>query len=162
MEEMAPLLVYICSCINFCGRRYNDLIIKLRFDHTELTLDNSINVFADLFRNPLNIINENNDQTRSFGFCTCFSEPFRLELSLEQDSESPYIEKEDEEEIEEEEETINELKTFKFDNCVICLENKPSVLFCNCGHLCVCKECIKRFTKCPICKKENTILRIIE
>ena len=47
--------------------------------------------------------------------------------------------------------TINEIKTYKTDECVICLENKNNVLFCNCGHLCVCEKCIeiKRLTKCP-------------
>ena len=60
--------------------------------------------------------------------------------------------------------TINEIKTYKTDECVICLENKNNVLFCNCGHICVCEKCneIKRLTKCPVCKTENTILRIIE
>ena len=59
---------------------------------------------------------------------------------------------------------INEIKTYKSDECVICLENKNNVLFCNCGHICVCEKCIeiKRLTKCPVCKTENTILRIIE
>ena len=60
--------------------------------------------------------------------------------------------------------TINEIKTYKTDECVICLENKSNVLFCNCGHLCACEKCIeiKRLTKCPVCKTENNILRIIE
>ena len=30
---------------------------------------------------------------------------------------------------------INKEETFKYDECVICLTNPPSVLFCNCGHL---------------------------
>ena len=54
-------------------------------------------------------------------------------------------------------------KTFKSDQCVICLEKKPKVLFCNCGHICICEKCaFNRFDNCPVCKKENTILRIIE
>ena len=54
-------------------------------------------------------------------------------------------------------------KTFKSDQCVICLEKKPKVLFCNCGHICICEKCVfNRFDNCPVCKKENTILRIIE
>ena len=59
--------------------------------------------------------------------------------------------------------TINDSKTFKSDQCVICLEEEPKVLFCNCGHLCICEKCLVcRFDNCPVCKKENTILRIIE
>ena len=60
---------------------------------------------------------------------------------------------------------INAEKTFKQDECVICLTNPSNILFCNCGHLCVCEECSKTgesLEKCPICKTENTNLRIIE
>ena len=65
--------------------------------------------------------------------------------------------------IEKEKLLINDSKTFKEDQCVICLEEEPKVLFCNCGHLCICKKCaFNRFDNCPVCKKKNTILRIIE
>ena len=59
---------------------------------------------------------------------------------------------------------INSIQTFKTGYCVICLTKPPQVLFCNCGHLCVCTECNKMETleTCPICKTENTILRVIE
>ena len=60
---------------------------------------------------------------------------------------------------------INTENFFKENECIICLTNPPNILFCNCGHLCVCKECSKTggsLEKCPICKTENTILRIIE
>ena len=59
--------------------------------------------------------------------------------------------------------TINEGKTFKNDLCVICLEGIPNVLFCSCGHICICEECSKtnKFKKCPICKNETNILRIM-
>ena len=62
-----------------------------------------------------------------------------------------------------EELSINDFRTFKEDCCVICLEEEPKVLFCNCGHLCICGKClVHKFDNCPVCKKENTILRIIE
>ena len=55
-------------------------------------------------------------------------------------------------------------KIFKTEECVICLLTKPNVLFCGCGHLCICNECnkIKKLNVCPVCRTENTILRIIE
>ena len=58
---------------------------------------------------------------------------------------------------------INEGKTFKNDLCTICLEKIPNVLFCLCGHICICEKCneIKKLNSCPICKTENNILRII-
>ena len=60
---------------------------------------------------------------------------------------------------------INTEKTFKEDKCVICLTNPSNILFCNCGHICVCEECNKTresLENCPICKTKNTNLRIIE
>ena len=55
-------------------------------------------------------------------------------------------------------------KIFKTGECVICLSTKPNVLFCGCGHLCICNECnkTKKLNVCPACRTENTILRIIE
>ena len=58
---------------------------------------------------------------------------------------------------------INAGKTFKEDKCIICLTNPPNILFCNCGHQCLCKECseMKHLDRCLICKTKNTNLRII-
>ena len=60
---------------------------------------------------------------------------------------------------------INADKSFKSDECVICLINLPNVLFCNCGHIatCICVECdkTKSLKNCPICKTENTIKRTL-
>ena len=55
-------------------------------------------------------------------------------------------------------------KTFRQEKCVICLEEIPNVLFCLCGHICICEKCkeIEKLNSCPVCKTENTILRIIE
>ena len=51
-------------------------------------------------------------------------------------------------------EITNGEKTFKQDKCVICLTNPSNILFCNCGHLCLCKKCneIKNLKKCPVYK----------
>ena len=59
---------------------------------------------------------------------------------------------------------INSSQSFKSNECVICLTNPPNVLFCNCGHLCLCSECERKkiSNKCPICKTENTIIRTLE
>ena len=58
---------------------------------------------------------------------------------------------------------INTEITFKYDECVICLTNPPSVLFCNCGHIPLCVECdkTKSVKDCPICKTGNTIKRML-
>ena len=67
------------------------------------------------------------------------------------------------EETEEKEQIINADQIFKSEECVICLTNPPNVLFCNCGHLCICEECdkTKSLKNCPICKTESKIKRII-
>ena len=64
----------------------------------------------------------------------------------------------------EETKIINPSKIFKSEECIICLENQPIILFCNCGHIPICTECykLKSLSACPICKTENEIIRIIE
>ena len=59
---------------------------------------------------------------------------------------------------------INLFKIFKSDECIICMDEKPNILFCNCGHLCECEGCYKIKTPsiCPICKMDNEIIRMLE
>ena len=59
---------------------------------------------------------------------------------------------------------INLFKIFKSVECVVCMNNKPNILFCNCGHACECGECYKISTPsiCPICKTDNEIIRTLE
>ena len=54
-------------------------------------------------------------------------------------------------------------KLLKMIYVLLCLERIPNVLFCLCGHICICEKCneIKKLNSCPICKTENNILRII-
>ena len=58
-------------------------------------------------------------------------------------------------------------KKIKSDECVMCLSNTPNVLFYQCGHLCICKECENKLekergkAKCPLCRKINRIIRVI-
>ena len=64
----------------------------------------------------------------------------------------------------EEPKVINLFKIFKSDECIICMVDKPNILFCNCGHLCECEGCykIKTLSTCPICKTDNEIIRMLE
>ena len=64
----------------------------------------------------------------------------------------------------EETKIINPSKIFKSEECIICLENQPIILFCNCGHIPICTECykLKSLSACPICKTENEIIRTLE
>ena len=59
---------------------------------------------------------------------------------------------------------INENKTFKPDTCIICVNNVPNVIYCNCGHIPICAECnkiIKDKTVCPFCTHKNKTKRVL-
>ena len=64
----------------------------------------------------------------------------------------------------EEPKVINLFKIFKYVECIACMDGKPNILFCNCGHLVLCEECYKISTSsiCPVCKMDNEIIRMIE
>ena len=59
----------------------------------------------------------------------------------------------------------NENKTFKSDECAVCMSNPPNVLFCNCGHLSICSGCFETIqqvkNQCVVCKEENATIRIL-
>ena len=51
---------------------------------------------------------------------------------------------------------------YKLEQCVICLDNKPNILYKPCLHYCVCSQCVDKgnFENCPYCREkiEKTIL----
>ena len=85
---------------------------------------------------------------------------YLLRGDIEDEEEEP----EEPEYIQNETPIINSSLSFKSNECVICLTNPSNVLFCNCGHLCLCSECERKklSNKCPICKTENEIIRTLE
>ena len=145
---------------NFCEpTKVVHFCLSDRFTFEEIQVIECISRYDEsLFKTPFNIYVK---VTYCFGL-VIGGWPIENE-EVEEDEE---VESKESDESEDEDDaiTINEIKTYKTDECVICLGNKSNVLFCNCGHLCVCEKCIeiKRLTKCPVCKTENTILRIIE
>lgn len=44
-------------------------------------------------------------------------------------------------------------KTYEVDNCIICLDKSPDVIFIPCMHHLSCFACSSNLTKCPMCKK---------
>ena len=95
------------------------------------------------------------------------AQPFKILISIWINRERGEREEESEEYSEEESEepVIKTIQSFKSDGCVICLDNPPNILFCNCGHIPICAECDELnnyFGICPICKTKNTIKRNIE
>ena len=40
------------------------------------------------------------------------------------------------------------------EDCVVCIDRAPSIMFAPCGHMCVCRACLEKnvITTCPICR----------
>ena len=157
LEDITPLCIYISSCDKYYrennyGKIESITIIisipgfnLLRFGDSK-TYDDEYNDLGEhrisLFKNRLNEV------FSRVGHCIRYIEPFKIEMTVVF---TPFLT------------LVNNYKTFKSEQCVICLEEEPKVLFCNCGHICICEKCIlHRYDNCPVCKKENTILRMIE
>ena len=167
LEELTPLIIYIFSCIIYNGHNFDFDNITIVFEQSKITLNNFICLDQTFsFDSQVQLINESIEQIKNSEHYVSFLSSFQFELWIDVETfiDGEEEEEEEEEEVEEEPININDLKTFKIEECVICLENKNNVLFCNCGHICVCDKCLvlKRLNKCPYCKTENTILRIIE
>ena len=166
LEEMKPLFVYISSCVLYerLHLTRGELYIKTNFLNL-YTGDTTVISFLGInFENPLVTIQRRIDYIiRSIYYIT-YQKPLRVEIFLKGRIINNNIVHNYPSTLENNAITINEIKTYKTDECIICLENKNNVFFCNCGHICVCKKCIEieRLTKCPVCKTKNTILRIIE
>ena len=54
-------------------------------------------------------------------------------------------------------------KNINEEECVICYENKPNILYSDCCHIAVCYECDTkgRFKSCPLCRKKIKNNKII-
>ena len=148
-KHLKPIIYYAYSYT--IGRKYiNDNFI--------LTEDNSIiNYNYEYDNNELYIKNLEIILTTHYDFYhEDYDFYFEVLAELEQNNELLL----NHEPITEEVKTINPSKIFKSEECIICLENQPIILFCNCGHIPICTDCykLKSLSACPICKTQNVIL----
>ena len=95
-----------------------------------------------------------------------FLTPYEIHVEVKiyiEDEEEAEEDEEEAEEDEEEQRDIPTFKIFKVDNCVICLNNKPEIMFYDCLHCCVFSDCdkVKPLMKCPYCRKEIIVKIII-
>ena len=90
-----------------------------------------------------------------------FSNMYFLQADYYKEEVEEESEAEEEEEEGSEKQVINAGQSFKSNECIIRLDNPPNVLFCNCGHMCICEECdrVKSLETCPVCITESTIKR---
>ena len=60
-------------------------------------------------------------------------------------------------------EKLNIIRSFKDDKCIICLSSNSTILFCDCGHTCICEDCFILLdeNKCPKCRTNNKTIRKI-
>ena len=58
------------------------------------------------------------------------------------------------EEYDEEEETPKITKSYKTEQCLICLNDEPNILCYDCLHICICLKCeeLKPLATCPDCR----------
>ena len=77
--------------------------------------------------------------------------PFKLKISTHA---TCFIEPDSSDDEDEPPNPIEE--SFETDNCIICLDKEPNILFTDCNHICVCLECakIKSLANCPYCRNE--------
>ena len=119
-------------------------------------------IYSDINNNLYEIGEDFTNLKTHFCYKT-LTKPFQIMISYccVEYEDSDIIDTESEEETHSIEETITTDKTFKSDECIICLTNPPNVLFCNCGHIAIRVECdkVKSLNVCPVCKFENTIKR---
>ena len=174
-KNLKPLITYVLSytrlrkstnCPNLFLKEAETTLI---YDHEHINRE----VYVKNLKIILNSYYDFNDLDYELFFCVLAELENNNELTV-----SHEIEDEDEEELEnnnsllasyvepppEKPKIINLFKIFKSDECIICMDNKPNILFCNCGHLCECEGCYKIKTPsiCPVCKMDNEIIRMLE
>ena len=158
LNETKPLLLYIFSCLRTREGEYinKKVIIKLYFKNTNIILYKGSNFTISNELAPLKHIENHLDFLKTAGHYMSFHKSFSLRIYFIDHSdyynfynESPHYEEfyaesgdfdysDNEDNI-----NINNTKTFKNNICIICLERIPKVLFCSCGHICICEKCNK-------------------
>ena len=158
-KRIIPFIFYLNSLY---GCNLNDDFIIYGFDTEIFFNDDSVtkHTFFSLFLykhkhnfNYLSHLNQNADNYKKRKICMVPFVPFNVRVEFNIGVKTNLYKK-----------PINSIQTFKSEECIICLTNPPQVLFCNCGHLCLCVECnkMKTLKTCPICKTQNEIIRTLE
>ena len=147
---VTPFMCYISSLLKYeDSNLYINYKILIKLEFQESRWEYILNVFE----NGTESIGEYIQDLNNSGYYLTFTRKFNAHFIIcknsdKNDSNNWYT---------------NANKTVKTEECLICVENKPNVLFCGCGHLCVCEECIKYYEsyQCPVCKNINENIRII-
>ena len=150
IDLTTPFICYISSLLKYEDiRRYknNKILIKLEFCKSEA--EYILDVLKINDENGIRSIKECVEYFNGDGYYLAFTKKFDAYfIILYDDSDDNHK---------------NNNKTFKTEECLVCTENKPNVLFCGCGHISMCEECLIYYEsyKCPVCKNRNRNIRII-
>ena len=153
-KNLKPVITYALSYTRLKKFYSNDL--KLNEDHTIINYNYEY-IGRELYIKDLEVILKTHYDFYNADYDLYFSVLAELENNNE-------LIVSHTEPIPEDPKVINLFKIFKSDECIICMDGKPNILFCNCGHLCECVKCykIKTPSTCPICKMDNEIIRMLE
>lgn len=57
---------------------------------------------------------------------------------------------------------LKSLHIISYKKCSICLDNSIEQVFIQCGHACICNECVSKLEKkcCPICRANSKTIKI--
>ena len=157
IKLVTPFMRYISSLLKYEDSYLyinNKILVKLEFQEFQ---DSQGEYILDAFK-----INDENG-TESIGEYIEYFNNSGYHLTFMRKFDAYFIICKGSEENDSYNQHINDNKMFKTEECLICVENKPNVLFCGCGHLCLCEECIKYYEsyECPVCKNINENIRII-
>ena len=172
MDKVNPFIYYLAS--EYQNVRNWDHKYEIKFDvviafpeeeYTPILCDYKLSTFLN--DTSLDITEQELDDYTEEGIEKLVSVPFHIIIDVyaEYTTRISTDSSSNDEEIIEDEEPVKTTKSFKTEQCVICLTNQPNILFYDCMHICTCLECeeFKPLNSCPYCRaiaiEKNCILK---
>ena len=168
MDKVNPFIYYLASKYqnviewNYKYEIFFDVIVAFPEEEYEVILnDYTLSKYPNDL--SIDITEQNLHDFSEEGIEKLISTPFHIIISVYVEYINRFYENEDDEEDEEEVEPIEIKQTIIYDECVICYENKPNVLYPDCFHISTCKRCeeLHPINKCPLCREKVMIKYII-
>ena len=168
MDKVNPFIYYLASKYqnviewNYEYRIFFDVIVAFPKEEYELILkDYRLSKYPNDL--SIDITEQNLYDFSKEDIEKLINTPFHIIIDVYAEYINRFYEEEVEEEDEEEVEPIKLKQTIIYDECVICYENKPNVLYPDCFHISTCKRCeeLHLINKCPLCREKVMIKYII-
>ena len=168
MDKVNPFIYYLASKYqnviewNYEYGIFFDVILAFHKKEYELILkDYRLSKYPNDL--SINITDQNLYDFSKEDIEKLINTPFHIIIDVYAEYINRFYEEEVEEEDEEEVEPIELKQTIIYDECVICYENKPNVLYPDCFHISTCKRCeeLHLINKCPLCREKVMIKYII-